>query len=156
MKRKFKRLGSSGAALIEFAIVAPLFLLLLLSTLEFGVMLWVNLTMQNAVREGARYAITGQKDLDPNLDRTARTRKNAVLEKIKESSLRLYDRVVDDGGPVVTDVDGHSVSGFGAPGQLVVISLQCSWPIINPLLRPFFEEGTYRFTVSATMRNEMF
>ena len=42
------------------------------------------------------------------------------------------------------------------PGDITVIRLDCHWPLVTPFLRPFFPGGRYDFSVSATMRNEMF
>ncbi len=143
-----------GATVVEFALVVPLLLILLMAIIELGALFWVNMTMQHAVREGARYAITGRFDLDPNPTPADRLRPEAVAEKIKLSSLGLYDSVVSD--MVVTDPDGDVLAGFGGPGETLVINLQCSWPLLTPLIRPFFDGGTYNFQVSATMRNENF
>lgn len=141
--------------MVEFAIVLPLLLLLLMAIFEFGVLFWVNMTMQHAVREGARYAITGRDDLDPNPDESGiKLRPAAVLEKIRSSTQGLYDSVVK--GYSVTDPGGDALAGFGGPGQIVVIHLQCSWPLLTPLVRPFFNDGIYTFTVSSAMRNENF
>ncbi len=46
-----------GAAVVEFAIVAPLFFLLLLGIIEFGRMVMVQQVLTNASREGARVAV---------------------------------------------------------------------------------------------------
>lgn len=46
-----------AAAAVEFSIVAPLFFLLLLGSLEFSRMLMVQQVLTNASREGARRAI---------------------------------------------------------------------------------------------------
>jgi hypothetical protein len=48
------RHGKSGQALYEFAILVPVFLLILLGMLEFGYMFVDNLTLAYATREGAR------------------------------------------------------------------------------------------------------
>jgi hypothetical protein len=152
---KRKSRGERGASVVEFALILPLLLLLLMAIVELGVLFWVNMTMQHAVREGARYAITGRKDLDPNENEEERLRSNAILEKIRVSSLGLYDSVVIE--PVtITDPAGTELTGFGGPGQIVVINLDCSWPLLTPLVRPFFDEGTYNFKVSSAMRNENF
>lgn len=45
-----------GAAMVEFAIVSPLLLLLMLATFEFGRMISQYNTLTKAVRDGARYA----------------------------------------------------------------------------------------------------
>lgn len=43
-----------GAAAVEFAAVAPIFVLLLFGMLEFGRMVMVQQILTNATREGAR------------------------------------------------------------------------------------------------------
>lgn len=51
------RRNRRGAAVVEFAIVAPLFILLLFGMIEFGRMIMVQQVLTNASREGARRAI---------------------------------------------------------------------------------------------------
>jgi hypothetical protein len=46
--------GSRGQGLVEFAFIVPLFLLLLLGMLEFGIAFNRQLTLEYATREGAR------------------------------------------------------------------------------------------------------
>jgi hypothetical protein len=46
-----------GQALVEFALVAPIFILALLALLEFGRAVYYVQMLHNAAREGARYAI---------------------------------------------------------------------------------------------------
>jgi hypothetical protein len=46
--------GQSGQALYEFAVLVPVFLLILLAMLEFGFVFTHNLTLEYASREGAR------------------------------------------------------------------------------------------------------
>jgi Flp pilus assembly protein TadG len=47
-----------GQALVEFALVIPIFLLVLSGILDFGFMLYSRMTVINAAREGAHAAIT--------------------------------------------------------------------------------------------------
>jgi Flp pilus assembly protein TadG len=46
-----------GQALIEFAIVVTMFLLLVFAIFDFGRVIWANNSLANAAREAARYAI---------------------------------------------------------------------------------------------------
>jgi Flp pilus assembly protein TadG len=46
-----------GAAVVEFAIVAPLFFLLIFGMIEYGRMVMVQQVITNASREGARRAV---------------------------------------------------------------------------------------------------
>lgn len=56
--------NQKGQSLIEFAIILPLLLLILMSIAEFGMMLNSYLTIRNACREGARSGIVGSFDAD--------------------------------------------------------------------------------------------
>jgi len=138
------------------AIVMPVFLLLLLALVEFGMMFFATLTMQYAVREGARYAVTGQSNLDPAA--SAQQRTAAVIEKMRDSSIGMYAKVA----PVISvngtsyEAGSYSNTMFGAAGTIVVLQLDCSWTVATPLISAFFTDGKYRFTVAATMRNEDF
>ena len=46
-----------GAAVVEFALVAPLFIMLVFGILEYGRMVMVQQVLTNAAREGARAAV---------------------------------------------------------------------------------------------------
>lgn len=139
-----------GATLVEFALVAPLMLLLLMTALELSLLFWVNLTMQHAVREGARYAVTGQGGA---------LRAQQVAARIEQQSMGLYRRVA----PVLrinqavapADAVQYPQGLFGAGGDLLVLQLDGAWPVSSPLLA-YWLGDIYRFTVAATMRNEGF
>lgn len=49
--------GRRGAAVVEFAVVAPLFFLLIFGIIEYGRMVMVQQVITNAAREGARQGI---------------------------------------------------------------------------------------------------
>jgi Flp pilus assembly protein TadG len=145
-----------GATVVEMALLAPVFLLVLLALVELSLMFFATLTMQYTVREGARYAITGQSNLDPATSNQQRYL--AVIQRMKDNSLGFYDKLA----PVIS-VNGTSYSStaysnamFGAPGAISVIKLECDWVVTTPLLSQFFTNGKYHFAVAATMRNEYF
>lgn len=47
----------SGQGLVEFALVAPIFFLMLLGVMEMGRLLWMNHELTNGTREAARFAM---------------------------------------------------------------------------------------------------
>lgn len=53
-----------GASLVEFALIAPFLLLLLLGIVEFGYLFGQFNEVRHAAREGARYAAVSYPDLD--------------------------------------------------------------------------------------------
>jgi len=59
--------SSRGQALVEFAMIAPFFFLLLFSIIEFGRAVYYIQILNNAAREGARYAIVhGNESTQPS------------------------------------------------------------------------------------------
>jgi Flp pilus assembly protein TadG len=61
-----ERRGERGAALVEFAIGATVFLTVMFGVVEFGRCLWTHNALSDAARRGARYAIN-----HPSSDATA-------------------------------------------------------------------------------------
>ena len=57
MKRFRKINNQNGAAMVEFAIVLPLLLMLIFGMIEFSVMLYDKAMLTNATREGTRLGI---------------------------------------------------------------------------------------------------
>lgn len=152
----------SGTTVVEMAFVAPVVLLIMLALVELSLMFFTTLTMQYAVREGARYAITGQRNLDPNAANQQRSA--AVIASIRSNSLGMYERLgqTPSVGPEIS-VNGvkyapaaYSSGMFGQAGAIIVLQLDCYWIVTTPLLSQFFADGRYHFTVGATMRNEIF
>ena len=145
-----------GIAAVEFGLVALLFFTILLSIFDWSYLFFANLSMQHAVREGARYAVVGRSDLAP--DATPGDRCAAVREKIRQQSWGLYDRgesttvfkTIDAAGNVVTLGSG---SCYGA-NQLIIVEVTSHIAAFTPFVRRFFTNGEYDFTVAATMKNE--
>jgi len=144
---------SRGTTTVEFAITASFFFLLMFMILDFSLYSFAKLTMQHAVREGARYAITGQVNLDPQakLDR-----QRAVIQKIRDHSMGHFDQILAESDIEVADTNGSPVTGFGAPGEIIVVTLNCQWPIYSPFTQVILAQTHYNFSVRASMRNEEF
>ena len=60
MKMLNKKLGEKGVAAVEFAVILPFLVLLVLGSIEFGLMFYNKQVITNASREGARAGITGK------------------------------------------------------------------------------------------------
>jgi Flp pilus assembly protein TadG len=145
----------SGATLVEMAIIAPVFMLVLVGIIELSMMFFATLTMQYAVREGARFAITGRANEGGS---STQQRYATVIETIRDNSLGMYERtncVVSVNGKRYAST-GYSNAMFGGAGEMVVLQLDCAWPVTTPLLSAFFPDGQNSFAVGATMRNEYF
>jgi Flp pilus assembly protein TadG len=61
-----RRAKPRGQAMVEFALIFPIFILLMVGFFDFGRVIWVNDTLATASREAARFAIVhGSKSLCP-------------------------------------------------------------------------------------------
>ena len=90
------RKGARGQALPEFAIIAPLFFLLLFGIIEAGRFIYYYEVLSNATREGARYAIVNGAGSDevgcPTGPAAASsvpcdTAGNDVVKKVRDSAI---------------------------------------------------------------------
>ncbi|MBF6606748.1 MAG: pilus assembly protein [Chloroflexi bacterium] len=52
-----RRVGRSGQALVEFALVVPLLFFMMVIIIDFGRALYIQTALQNGAREGARFGI---------------------------------------------------------------------------------------------------
>jgi Flp pilus assembly protein TadG len=57
LRRRATRSGDAGASAVEFALVVPLLVILVLGIIDFGVIFAQQLSLNNAVRQGARSAV---------------------------------------------------------------------------------------------------
>lgn len=103
-KSRRHRRWPAGAAVVEFAIVAPVFFLFVIGIIEFGRMVMVQQVITNASREGARVAV-----LDGATTEEVIARARAIL---LPAGIRNPQIVVDPHPP--------SVAPAGAPVSVTV------------------------------------
>jgi Flp pilus assembly protein TadG len=130
------RKNRRGAAVVEFAIVAPVFFLLVFGMIEYGRMVMVQQILTNASREGARYAVI----LDSN-DTTAVQAK--VTDYLQSASI--------NGSPTVT-VDWPA--GGSGSNQPVTVSVSIPFGQVSWLPSPMFVSSTLTLTATSVMRKE--
>ena len=145
---------STGANLIEAAIITPLLLLLTFSIIDFGALFYVYLALENGVSQAARYGITGQLMDDPNNPGTPLSREDSIKTAMRQNTpnLTLNDSAftfshMAPGGAAWT-------GGSGAPGEINRVTVDYTWDILTPLMRPFFAAGQIHFTVDSAMKDE--
>lgn len=177
------RHSESGSAVVEFAFGAPIVVLLLAGAIELGMIMFVNVLMESALRDASRYGITGQVP-------TGETRLQRIKDIISKDTIGLVDmnkatidvkvypsfadigkaeafvdgngNGVYDTGETFTDTNGNGkwdsdmgVSGAGGPGDIVIYRVSYDWPLLTPLAAPFIgHDGTYTLTASIAVRNE--
>jgi Flp pilus assembly protein TadG len=152
--RRIHRVGRCGArrgqAMVEFILVAPLYFLLTFGVMDFGRMFFVQMNLQQAVQDAARYASTGNHMPDPNNPGQNLSRITSITDYVQQMAI----------GASVSNVQISSLGGgagsAGGPGDTVTVSLTTNLKLMTPFISAFFPNGTYTFTSSATVQNEPF
>jgi Flp pilus assembly protein TadG len=163
--------GTDGASATEFALVFPLAFFFIAGSFELGMLMFNQAAIEGAVREAARYGMTGQGTEE---ERTA-----AILEIVDRHTYGLVDPAdisittevyevfadVDDSEPYIdanangqwdsgetyTDLDGDATfdadigdSNVGAASEIVQYTIEYDWDMmILPFVTnmPFFPPG---------------
>ena len=134
--------SEKAAALVEFAIVLPILLLIVFGIVDFGRALYTANNLTSAVREGARLAST---QISP--DATVAAQKTAVSNAVKAY-------VVAFGGNAGAPTVSETFSGAPPNMQSITVSI-VSYPFtpITPLAG-LIGLGTIQMSPSATFRWE--
>lgn len=138
-----------GVALVETAVVLPIFLLIVFGLVEMGRLFQTYSTVQHAAREGARFAITGRDDIVSG----------NRLESIKEVA---EERAVGLPGDVTVAVRSFEDSADTTPTendagdacQLVEVEVEYDFTFVVPLISALVPDLTLHGT--ETMVNEPF
>lgn len=172
----------SGAAALEFALVGPVFFLLLAGIIELCLMLFINGSLQGAVASASRYGLTGQEEEEGGrltaITQILRDRTFGMIDiDAAEITTRVYPSFgtigkpepfddldgngTRDAGEPFTDVNGNGVwdadmglAGLGGPGDIVLYEVSYRSRLISLLAEPVLGEITFLATVA--VRNEPF
>ncbi len=120
--------SARGQGLVEFALILPLLLLLIMGILDFGRMLFIYANLFNAAREASRYALT-----DPGnqvaIQQAARDR--IFLVPPEEVTITVW---YDTGPP---NYQGITDPNHLVAGDRVMVDLRYNAAFITPLIQPF-------------------
>jgi Flp pilus assembly protein TadG len=146
MMRRLRRSSESGAELVEFAIIAPVLLLMMASIVDFALLFHSFQVTTNAAREGARLAVLPGYDANGYsvaLDR--------VDDYIQTGGARgAFSRTAV---PELVDLGG----GLSGGGVRVTVTYTHEFIFIGSLIG--LMNGTFQdslsYTTSSLMRNEL-
>jgi Flp pilus assembly protein TadG len=169
-----------GSAAIEFAMVAPFFFLLLMGTIEAGIIFFAQSALQNAVNDAARMVRTGQTacfttsagTCQPITQAQFRTQicseASALLSDCSGASLQFDVNAYSAGfggasnsSPLNANGTMPTLSNFnlGNPCEVVLVRAFYTWPVFTPMLNFFLANMAGSFHLLATaaaFRNEPF
>ena len=175
--------AEGGNAAVEFALVGPAFLAMVLAVFEFSGIMFVQTILEGSAREASRYGITGftQEGVSREDQILAIVEDNTYgiidLDELDMETL-VYENFGDvgqpepftddnsndswDAGEDYTDVNGNGAwdedmgaAGLGGPGDVVVYRMSYDWNIMIPLFRPFFGDSIH-LQANIAVRNEPF
>lgn len=134
--------SEKGASAVEMALVAPFLLILLLGIVEFGFVFGQFNEVRHAVREGARFAAVGDRDLngDSTID------EDDVVTAVCES-IGLGNAVIE----IELDQSGTAIGDTASVDVTADIQGLSGAPIISAFLPDVLEnEATFRLEQPAT------
>lgn len=130
MWRKRKE-TEKGQAIVEFALILPIALLLICAVIDFGWVFTHKLVLSTAVRDGARVGITCSSE--GTFDSQVRTRVQNEASICKREALHI--------SPVVRNGD-------------VVVTATYDLDMLTPMAKLFFGSMTYHMQARCTMKAE--
>lgn len=137
------RVARQGATIVEFALIAPAFLAMLIAIFETTLFLFAQSTLQNAAVQAGRLFMTGQAQ---NAGTTQTQFQNEICPMISAlftcSNLMVNVQAYSDfsganaSAPTLTYNGNGTVSNSwsytaGTPGQVMVVQLIYQWPIVG-------------------------
>jgi len=122
--------NNRGQALVEFALVLPVLVLLIIGSMEFGLVINQYMVLAEAAREGARSAALGGSDTD-------------VITVVQTAASQ-----IDTTQLTITILPALRIRGSG-----VTVTVRKPVQAITPLISPFFPSG-FKMQGAATMRVE--
>ena len=138
MKLTNFRHDERGAALVEFAIAATVFLTVLFGVLELSRLLWIHNALTDATRRGARYAVTQS---------TSAAAKTAI------KNLTVYGNADGTGTPMVDGLTPDQVfidyNGFDLAAGTVTVHIEnYDYNFVLPLVGKTLRLPSYSTTLT--------
>jgi Flp pilus assembly protein TadG len=143
-----------GTNLLEAAIITPLLIMLTFSIVDFASLFYVYLALENGVSQATRYGVTGNLMDDPAKPGTPLSRVDSIKTAMRQATptLTLADSAFTFNH---MSVGGSTwVAGTGSAGDIEKLTVDYTWDILTPIMRPFFTSGQIHFTVDSAMKNE--
>ena len=179
MRRGFRRLGkrgNSGSAAVEFALIAPVFFLLLFAIFETGMLFFADMTLENGVATTARLIRTGQAQTSAMTQaqyRTALCNEISFLLSCNASQLYIdvrsftnfnganYPQALNNGilNPNLNSWQPGGSSQVVGQNPIVLVRVFYEWPLFTPLFGAYFANmaGNVRLlSASRAFKNEPF
>jgi Flp pilus assembly protein TadG len=166
--QRMRGAARAGSVALEFALIAPVFFILLMGSIEVGVMFFGQSVLQNATNDAARLIRTGQV---ASASMTAAQFRTAICNKITpvlacDSNLQIdveafsnFSTASYPNPLTASNTLNPNLNNF-APGSVcsvVLLRTFYTWNVITPLLTPFMTNmanNMHLMSATAAFRNE--
>jgi Flp pilus assembly protein TadG len=140
---------SKGQSVVEFAIILPVFMALLLIAIDFGRIFYTTIQLSNAVREAASYGATQPTDPLGMISRANRERSSQgqAGQQMTLTSANISTRCATPAD--VTIACSQSPGGAGA-GNTLTVTITAPFGFLTPFINNFFG-GSLDVSSSATV-----
>lgn len=141
--RRIGQQSSRGLATVEFAICAPVLLLLMLATAEVGRIFYQYNTLMKSVRDGARYAIVNAS--------VGSTRVVSITDQVRNETRNLVvtGNTVGTGAPLLPGLAVDNVTVNDAGNGFVSVAATYSYqPMLGATLTTFGFGAPINLTLS--------
>lgn len=142
--------SEKGNSLVEFSLVAFVFVFLMFAVFDFGHLFFVEMDVQNALQEAARYGSTGNHLPNPATPGQSLSRVTSIINTLQNDAF-----AVNISNIQVSSATGGS-DNAGGPGDMLNVSVTVSMPLMTPLIAQLFKNGQFTYTSSVTIMNEPF
>ncbi len=144
----FRRRNDRGQSLVEFALILPIFVLILVGVFDFGRAVFAYNTVNNAAREGSRLAIVDQTEA--HID-------NLGVQRADSIGVDPSQITIDYRNPSTPNTPGSCAGGPGDAsivGCLAVVRVTYDYnaatPILAQLVGTISIAGESRFRVESS------
>jgi Flp pilus assembly protein TadG len=131
-----RRARRRGQALVEFALIVPILLFMLVIAIDFGRLFFSYIQINNAAREGAAYAMYSPTDVATITSR-AQQETNAQKQS-GESAINVTTACVDQAG---TTIACSLATGGPGAGNRITVSVNEDFTFLTPMVGGFFGGG---------------
>lgn len=186
LKRSRLARDCSGATMLEFALVAPFAILVIMAVIELSMIMLAQNIMESSTYVASRQGKTGYVAAGQTREQTIlnvlHARAGSLLDiskiNITTTTYNNFDNIgqpepfvdandngVRDDGENYTDLNENGqydqdqgVEGAGAAGEVVVYLVSYPWPIFTPVIASLMgvQNGTITLSSRAIVKNEPF
>lgn len=172
-----------GTSALEFALVGPMFFATVLGVMEIGMILSTEVLMEGAVRDAARFGVTGQSEgerlqiIHDIVEHRTIGLVDLAAAQVEVLTYGSFDVIgapepfvdgppyngVYDEGEAFTDVNGNGVwdpdqgkTSAGQSGEVVLYRITYNAPSLTGFLGPLIGggDGVVRLVANIAVRNE--